>query len=157
MKKVLSVLFGLILSLSIVTGSAFAKTAATTLEEKVDKLIGIDYRYAGTTTKGFDCSGFTMYVLEQLGIEISHSSREQAKTGKSVAKDDLRAGDLVFFDTSGGNGISHVGIYLGDDVFVHSASNDGVTRNKLSESYYAKRYVTARRVLSNAQYEKYAE
>lgn len=153
----LSVVLGLILSLSFVAGSAFAATASTTLEEKVDKLIGIEYRYAGTTTKGFDCSGFTMYVLNQLGIDISHSSREQAKTGKSVAKEDLRAGDLVFFDTSGGNGISHVGIYLGDDVFAHSSSNNGVIRNKLSESYYADRYVSARRVLSNAQYEKYAE
>lgn len=157
MKTALSVFLGLILSLSFVAGSAFAAKASTTLEEKVDKLIGIEYRYAGTTTKGFDCSGFTMYVLNQLGIDISHSSREQAKTGKSVAKDDLRPGDLVFFDTSGGNGISHVGIYLGDDVFAHSSSNNGVIRNKLSESYYAKRYVSARRVLSDEQYEKYAK
>lgn len=142
----------LVLSFGIMVGSA---SAATKLEAKVDKLIGIDYDYGGTTTKGFDCSGFTMYVFDQFGIDLSHSSKSQAKTGDAVAKSSLRAGDLVFFDT-GGEGISHVGIYLGNDVFVHASTNNGVIRNKLSESYYAKRYVTARRVLTEEQYKKIA-
>jgi len=155
LKKALTIFLGFILSLSFMMGSAFA-ASSTKLETKVDKLIGIDYVYGGTTTKGFDCSGFTMYVFDQLGVELSHSSREQAKTGKTVDQDNLRAGDLVFFET-GGNGISHVGIYLGDDVFVHSSSNNGVIRNRLSESYYAKRYVTSRRILTNEQYEDLAK
>ncbi|MCL6458045.1 MAG: C40 family peptidase [Gorillibacterium sp.] len=137
-------------------GSAFAANSATKLESKVDKLIGIDYVYGGATTAGFDCSGFTMYIFDQLGVDLSRSSKDQAKIGKTVAKDDLRAGDLVFFET-GGNGISHVGIYLGDGVFVHSASNNGVIKNRLSESYYSKNYVTSRRVLTNEQYEEVAK
>ncbi|MBC8081015.1 MAG: C40 family peptidase [Gorillibacterium sp.] len=155
MKKALTIFLGLILSLSFMMGSAFADSS-TKLDKKVDKLIGIDYVYGGTTTKGFDCSGFTMYIFNQFGIDLSRSSREQAKTGKTVDQDNLRAGDLVFFET-GGNGISHVGIYLGDGVFVHSSSNNGVIRNRLSEAYYAKRYVTSRRILTNEQYEDFAK
>ncbi|WP_058300960.1 C40 family peptidase [Gorillibacterium timonense] len=154
MKKAVLALLGLVLSLGILSGNAFADDSSK-LEAKVSKLIGIDYSYGGTTTKGFDCSGFTKYVFDAFDISLDRSSRDQAKQGKAVDKDDLRAGDLVFFDT-GGNGISHVGIYLGDGVFVHASTNNGVIKNKLSESYYAKRYVTARRILTNEQYQDIA-
>jgi len=148
-------MLGLLLSLGILSGSAFADSSVSKLEAKVNKLIGSDYAYGGTTPKGFDCSGFTMYVFAAFGVSLDHSSKSQAREGKAVSKDDLRAGDLVFFDT-GGDGISHVGIYLGDGVFVHASTNNGVVKNKLSESYYAKRYVTARRILTNDQYEEIA-
>ena len=75
--------------------------------------------------------------------------------GKKVAQSDLIAGDLVFFNTNG-KGISHVGIYVGDGKFAHSSSSKGVTISALSDSYYAKRYVTARRVMSQDTFEKYA-
>ena len=70
-----------------------------------------------------------------------------------MAKDQLRPGDLVFFNTDG-KGISHVGVYVGEGKFYHSATDQGVTVTKLSDSYYAKRYVTARRVLSDEQYKQ---
>lgn len=144
MKKVVALVVSLILCLSIGAGSVFA--AQSTLDETVDGLLGTPYKYAGTTTKGFDCSGFTAYVFAQFDIDLPHSSKAQDEEGIWVDKKDLRKGDLVFFNTDG-KGISHVGIYLGDGEFVHSATDKGVMKNKLSESYYSKRYVSARRVL----------
>ena len=116
------------------------------MDNAVDELVGTPYKWAGTTTKGFDCSGFTSYLFGEFGIDIPHSSKSQNSEGYWVDKSDLRKGDLVFFNTDG-SGISHVGMYLGNGEFVHSATNQGVVKNKLSESYYAKRYVSARRVL----------
>ncbi|GFZ96830.1 hypothetical protein GCM10008018_49020 [Paenibacillus marchantiophytorum] len=144
MKKIVALVFSLVLFLSVALGSVSASQSK--LDETVDGLLGVPYRDAGTTTKGFDCSGFTAYVFDQFGIDLPHSSSAQDKEGFWVDKSDLRKGDLVFFNT-GGKGISHVGIYLGNGEFIHSASNEGIVKNKLSESYYAKRYVSARRVL----------
>ncbi|QGQ99242.1 NlpC/P60 family protein [Paenibacillus psychroresistens] len=148
MKKASLFVLALFLSFSFMVGSA---SAATELDAKIEKVMGVRYLAAGTTPKGFDCSGFTRYIFAQFDIDLSHSSRTQAITGEKVAKSDLRAGDLVFFET-GGAGISHVGIYVGDGYFIHSASSSGVTKNKLSEKYYAKRYVTARRIMSDKAY-----
>jgi lipoprotein Spr len=144
LKKVVALLFSLVLFLSVALGSVSA--SESTLDSTVDELIGTPYRDAGTTTRGFDCSGFTSYVFNKFGIDLPHSSAAQNKEGYWIDKSDLRKGDLVFFDT-GGKGVSHVGIYLGNGEFIHSASNEGIVKNKLSESYYAKRYVSARRVL----------
>jgi outer membrane lipoprotein-sorting protein len=150
LKKAVLFVFTLVLSLSFMVGSA---SAATQLNAKIDKVLGVRYLWAGTTTKGFDCSGFTRYIFSQFDIDLSHSSKGQSSEGEKVAKSDLKAGDLVFFNT-GGAGISHVGIYVGDGYFVHSANKAGVTKSKLSEKYYAKRYVTARRVLSDEAFIK---
>lgn len=128
-------------------------SAETPLSASVNALMGTPYKYGGTTLRGFDCSGFTSYVFDGFGIELSRSSKTQALEGAWVDKSDLRPGDLVFFNTDG-KSISHVGIYVGNGKFAHSATNKGVTINGLNESYYAKRYVTARRVLDDAAYEQ---
>lgn len=153
MRKLSVFLFALAFLLAFQLGSASA--GGTKLEETVDDLIGIGYSYGGTTTRGFDCSGFTGYVFKKLGIDLLRSSRDQATQGKKVAKEDLRAGDLVFFNTSG-SGISHVGIYLGNNEFAHSSSSKGVTISGMDDKYYAKRYVTARRVMNADTYETVA-
>lgn len=153
MKKAVLSLLALIVLMSFSAGSAFASSK---MEDAIDELVGTPYKYGGTTTKGFDCSGFTSYVFKQFKLDLPRSSSSQAQIGKKVDKDDLRAGDLVFFNTSG-KGISHVGIYVGDGKFAHSSSSKGVTISKLSESYYVKRYVTARRVMDTDTFEKYAD
>ncbi len=110
--------------------------------------LNIPYVWGGTTTKGFDCSGFTKYIMENYGVNISRVSKDQAKNGQPVSKDKLRTGDLVFFDTKG-EGISHVGMYIGDGKFVHASSAaKKVVISPIDEGYYNKTYVTARRVLN---------
>lgn len=138
-------------------GSALAAEgqSKTKLEETINKLIGISYKWGGETVKGFDCSGLTMYVYKQFGNTLPHWSKGQSTLGVKVAKVDLRAGDLVSFNTNG-SGISHVGIYLGDGEFVH-ASNKGVNISKLSDTYYARRYVTSVRIFNDQEYHKLIE
>ncbi|WP_375140465.1 C40 family peptidase [Cohnella herbarum] len=153
MRKVSMFMFSLAVLLAFQVGSAFADSK---LDKSVAPLIGTDYKYGGTTTSGFDCSGFTGYVFNELGIDLPRSSRDMFSWEKAtkIADDELRAGDLVFFNTSG-SGVSHVGIYVGNNKFAHAASK-GVTITSLDESYYAKRYLGARRVMSDGTYEKVA-
>ncbi|QMV42542.1 C40 family peptidase [Cohnella cholangitidis] len=153
MRKVSVFLFSLALLLALQVGSAFADSK---LDKSVDDLIGIRYDYGGTTKSGFDCSGFTGYVFNELGIDLPRTSRDMFSWEKAtkIATEDLRPGDLVFFNTSG-NGVSHVGIYVGNNNFAHAASK-GVTITSLDESYYAKRYLGARRVMSDETYKKVA-
>jgi cell wall-associated NlpC family hydrolase len=112
-------------------------------------LIGVDYKYGGNTPEqGLDCSGFVRYVFQQAtGINLPRTSREQAKMGKVVDKTQLQPGDLVFFNTRRFQ-FSHVGVYLGDNRFVHSPSKGGgVEIVNLDNKYWQKAFNGARRVL----------
>ena len=109
-------------------------------------LRGIPYRNGGSDPAGFDCSGFTQYVFAQHGVALPREVREQFHVGKSVRPDDLVAGDIVFFTTTD-PGPSHVAIAIGGDEFVHAPSSAGVVRvEHLSSSYWAPRFIGARRV-----------
>jgi len=114
--------------------------------------LGTPYVYGGSSPKGFDCSGFTMYIYGLLGYSLPHSATSQwQSTGDYVERDDLQPGDLVLFcdpSLSRGKACSHVGIYVGDGQFIHASSSSTgyVKLSSLSESYYAKYYVGAKRV-----------
>ena len=108
--------------------------------------LGKRYRSGGCDpNSGFDCSGFTTWVFNRYGIHLPRSSREQYQVGKMVAKNNLRKGDLVFFRSK--RGISHVGIYLENGKFIHSASHGkSVTVSNLEEDYWRTHYAGGRRV-----------
>lgn len=104
--------------------------------------LGCKYVYGGTTPNGFDCSGFTQYVFKHFGITLNRTAEAQASNGTYVAKSDLKAGDLVIFS-------SHAGIYLGNGTFIHAANpSKGVIITSMSDSYYVRNYITARRIVN---------
>ena len=121
-----------------------------TLETAMD-LIGISYRRGGSTPEtGFDCSGYVRHVFQEgLGLYLPRSAKEMSGAGEPVDKEALKPGDLVFFNTMRRT-FSHVGIYLGNSLFIHAPRSGGVVRiEDLRESYWAKRFNGARRVSEN--------
>lgn len=118
------------------------------IRETAKQYLNTPYRWGGTTTRGFDCSGYVLKVFTDLGIELPRTSRMQYQVGEAVAKDELQPGDLVFFNTNGrGKGVSHVGIYYGDGKFIHSQSYKGVSITDINDpKYWGARYVGAKRI-----------
>jgi cell wall-associated NlpC family hydrolase len=110
-------------------------------------LQGVPYRNGGANpATGFDCSGFTRYVFSQVGIALPRAVHDQFELGRSVKEDDVKSGDLLFFSTSA-PGASHVGIAIDAVQFIHAPSSTGVVRvEKLSSSYWSRRYIGARRI-----------
>ncbi|MEK3764685.1 C40 family peptidase [Solibacillus sp. FSL K6-4121] len=153
-KKILLPIFATFMIFSGVgTGSNTVQaSSASELTATASKYIGVPYVYGGTTARGLDCSGFTKLVFSQLGHDLSRTAAAQYKQGKAVSKSDLQPGDLVFFNTSGG--VSHVGISLGGNKFIHAGTSTGVTEANITSSYWAKRYVGAKRVASFGESEK---
>lgn len=119
------------------------------LVQTAKRFIGIPYLWGGTTAQnGFDCSGLTMVCYRLNGLNLPRVSRSQFKTGKWIAKSQLRPGDLVFFATKGGTRVTHVGMYIGDDSFIHAPRTGKTVRvEKLSNSFFAKTYMGGRTYL----------
>jgi len=111
------------------------------------QLIGVRYRFSGGSEKtGFDCSGLVKNLFSRFDIDLPRSSREQYKQGEKIDRDKLEVGDLVFF-SSGGKTPTHVGIYVGDDKFLHAARKaKQVVVSDLNKIWYTMRYLGARRI-----------
>lgn len=110
------------------------------------RYIGTPYRFGGTTSKGFDCSGFTQAVFKSQGISIPRATSGQSGFGTKVSRSELQTGDLVIFSGTYKAGPSHAGIYIGNGDFIHSSSARGVTISSLNENYYSKHFSYGRRV-----------
>jgi cell wall-associated NlpC family hydrolase len=129
-----------------VDATAGAPRAGYAIAGTALSLRGVPYKIGGTDTSGFDCSGLVRYVFEHHGIRVPRSVAEQFRAGRPVPNDIVEPGDLVFFDTKAA-GASHVGIAIGGDEFVHAPTSNGVVRvERLGGSYWASRFVGARRL-----------
>ena len=127
-----------------------AKDSAADITSYALSLIGVGYRFGGNTPEqGLDCSGLIRYVFQQAtGISLPRSAREQAGVGDAIARDDLQPGDLVFFNTRRFQ-FSHVGLYIGDNRFIHAPSSGGsVEVSSLDNRYWQKAFNGARRIVS---------
>ena len=128
---------------------------ADSILERGMSLIGTRYRFGGTSEAGFDCSGFIGYLFrEEAGLNLPRSTREMINVDAPlVSRGNLKPGDLLFFATNGRRGrVSHAGIYLGDNQFIHSSSSrsGGVRVDSLGDSYWSKTFIEAKRALAMA-------
>lgn len=117
------------------------------------QFVGVPYRWGGASpVLGFDCSGLTRMVYQLIGLDMPRSSRDQFRQGEPRDREHLRPGDLLFFSTDGSGQVSHVGLYLGDDLFIHAPSRGKtVARAKLSSAYFGQCYLGARAYFSSPQ------
>jgi len=132
----------------------------TTIREKmlmeVIKYLGVPYKYGGITKNGIDCSAFTQTVYRDVfNIKLQRSARLQYTQGEVISKgNELKYGDLVFFNTRKRVKPGHVGIYIGDNLFAHASSAKGVTISSIDYDYYSRTYMGARRFETNGLTEK---
>lgn len=148
MKAVAVVATGLSLSLGSTSAMAGDDGFAQKLLGKAMQLIGVKYRFGGTNPEtGLDCSGYVQYVYKSsVGVNLPRTAAEQARMGERVATSEVRPGDMVFFNTRGFNN-SHVGIYVGNGMFVHAPNSRSRVRfDSLESGYWKTKFTGVRRV-----------
>ena len=119
---------------------------------KIIEFLDTPYLWGGNSYRGIDCSAFVQTVMYQaLGITLPRTSYEQSNVGMDLAKEELKFGDLLFFDTMNKGRTSHVAIYIGNGMFVHSGSRTGVAFASLNSDYYSKTFLKAKRVIGENQ------
>lgn len=124
-------------------------STASKIVEFSERFLGVPYVWGGATPNGFDCSGLVYYVFKNYGYTLKRVAADQATQGTAIGKDDLKPGDLVFFDTDGGHSnISHVGIYIGGGKMIHAPSpGKNVRITDITTGFYANNYMAARRII----------
>lgn len=129
-------------------GSQEALNLKSQLRSVADDYLGVRYLYGGTSPRGFDCSGYTQYVMKQVGIILDRTAMDQLQNGVVIAEEDLQCGDLVFFSNTGGGGFcSHVAIYIGNGQIIHAGASTGIVISDLNSGYYREHFLCARRVI----------
>lgn len=120
----------------------------TALYNLIDEWWDTPYRLGGSTKKGIDCSAFVQtLMLGVFAVQLPRTAREQKAMSTSIAPEELREGDLVFFNTRGG--VSHVGVYLHNNKFVHASTSGGVMISDLNEDYWRRKFLGAGRILQS--------
>lgn len=130
----------------VLTGAAAGRHQVVAAAEWA---LGSPYVFGGASLSGFDCSGLALFAYQKAGITLPHSAAKQATMGTAVSRANLQPGDLIFFDTEGG-GVSHEGVYIGNGMFIQAESGtvQKVVETSLSNSYWSRVYVTARRFIN---------
>lgn len=124
----------------------------TSLQRRIiasaEKFLGIPYCWGGAGNDCMDCSGFIQRVYSDVGITLPRTAAEQFNAGKFIAPNETKAGDLIFFSFTG-SGITHVGIFAGDNEVIHASSSGGVVRQTLADSYLSAGYAGVRRIITS--------
>jgi peptidoglycan DL-endopeptidase CwlO len=154
MKKLLYLLVTCSLLLLITPVQSTKAASGQQIVDLAKKYVGVPYKFGGTSPAGFDCSGFLKYVYGKFNINLPRTSSEQYKVGTKVSKSELEPGDIVLFSNTYKPGISHAGIYIGDNKFI-SAENKGIAISSLNNSYWGPKFTAGKRldsVSSNKQF-----
>ncbi|WP_050182217.1 C40 family peptidase [Domibacillus robiginosus] len=153
-KKVIVVFMAAVMFLTLSPLGSFKTEAASTGESIITygkKFMGVPYVWGGTSPSGFDCSGFTQYIYKNAaGISIPRTTDQQYKIGTAVAKSDLKPGDLIFYKNTYKQGISHVGVYAGNNMVLNATSSDGIDLVSMDNPYWGPRYAGAKRVIKES-------
>ncbi|MBR4890016.1 MAG: C40 family peptidase [Clostridia bacterium] len=129
-------------------GASGEYSAGQRIVKIAEQFLGLPYVYGGSTPAGFDCSGFTSYVFNQMGYTLNRISADQLNNGIPVSKSELEPGDLLLFKKQGSSRIHHVGIYVGDGMMIHSPqTGDVVKYTSVVNGYYNDCYYAARRIV----------
>ncbi|WP_069203019.1 C40 family peptidase [Bacillus testis] len=151
MKKVMSlfIVASIMFSFLPFRSSAAASVTGNDIVKLASQYISAPYKFGGNTPAGFDCSGYLLYVFNQVGISLPRTSADQyTSVGLMIDDKDLAPGDLVFFSDTYKKGISHSGIYIGDQKFL-SATDSGVVVSSMTNSYWKPKYAGAKRVVGS--------
>lgn len=133
---------------SVTTNVSNSRSGSSVVRVAFSK-VGAGYVWGATGPRSFDCSGFSSYVMRQMGVTVPRSSRAQFDGGRAVSRNGLLPGDLVFFQgPSGRGGVGHVAVYIGNNKIIHASTpSTGVIVSSLAERYFVGRYIGARRYL----------
>ncbi|WP_203247683.1 C40 family peptidase [Sporosarcina beigongshangi] len=140
----------LISALPLLSSTKVSAATSNDIANYAEKFYGTSYKFGGTTPAGFDCSGYIRYVFNKFNISLPRTSADQFKVGTKVSKDNLQPGDLVFFANTYKKGISHTGIYLGNNEFISAKSRGVLKANLKTDPYWAPKYAGAKR-MTNVQ------
>lgn len=127
-------------------GLSYSENDNTELYEAINSWLGVPYKYGGTDRDGIDCSAFVGVIYKQVyGVSMNRTANDMLRNVTLIPKSQLREGDLVFFTNSKGK-VSHVGIYLKDELFAHSSTSNGVSVSRLDNTYWKKHFYKGGRV-----------
>ncbi len=134
---------------SLLLNTAVEDVVHTRMFEFIEDWYGTKYKLGGTTKKGIDCSAFSQYLFAAVyGISLPRTARAQYKITNRISRTELNEGDLIFFNTRGG--VSHVGVYLQNNKFVHAASSEGVMISDIFDEYWVRRFIGVGRIKDEA-------